>query len=77
MLSHKNIAKHSSKMNILNECLSDFKKHTGYDFCEILKDKQKFNSFIAEDNKKDLQEYKEKCHDILKSIKDIYTDIKK
>jgi len=62
-------------MSTLNECLFDFKINTGYDFGVILRDKQEFKSFIKEDNKKDLREYKDKCYNILDSVEKIYTDL--
>ncbi|PRR70124.1 hypothetical protein [Clostridium thermopalmarium] len=75
MLQQKNVTQYDNKRNLLNECLCDFKINTGYDFCEILRDKNKFRSFVEEDNKKDLREYTEKCYDILDNIEKIYTDL--
>jgi hypothetical protein len=63
------------KSNILKECLTDFKSNTGYNFTELLQDKNKFRSFIEEDRKKDLIEYSEKSRLSLINIEKIYNDL--
>jgi hypothetical protein len=75
MVDQKNTTKYVNENILLKECLSDFKANTGYDFCELLQDKNKYHLYIEEDKKKDLRQYTERSKNVLDDVERIYADL--
>jgi hypothetical protein len=63
-----------SDLELSEQCLSSFQEETGYNFLELLMDKQKYEQFVDEDRKKDLTEYTKQAEYNLKCSEAICLD---